>query len=127
MTVSHLNVDLVVARTAEGHEVRPVMSPATADGNDVVHLFHQGHPAFLETHLTEGMLLCVAVAYPFPGTTVLPVYIRRALIFVVLTVHFFSVLFAVLPVREPGASRVGARSFRFCRHFFIFFPVSLAM
>lgn len=127
MPIAHLNVDLVVARTAEGHEVAAIVCAAFTDRDDVVHLFHERDPSFCQTPLAKRMLRSIAIPDPFPGTTVLPVHIRCAGIFVVLPVYFFPVLFAVLSVRESGTAGPGAGSFWFRRHFLIFFPVSFTI
>ena len=116
-----------MARTAERHEIALIVCAAPADWDDVVDLIHQRHATFLVAHLTERMLGSIAVSDPLPGTAVLPVHIGRPCIFVVLVVYCFSVLFAVLLVCEPGASRVGTGAFRLFRHFFILFPVSFAI
>ena len=103
------------------------MCTAFADRDDVVHLFHERDPSFSQAPFAERMLRRIAVPDPFPGTPVLSVHVRSAGIFVVLPVYFFPVLFAVLSVRESGTAGPGAGSFRFRRHFLIFFPVSFTI
>ena len=103
------------------------MCTAFADRDDVMHLFHERDPSFSQTPLAKRMLRGIAVPDPLPGTSVLPVHIRCAGIFVVLPVYFFSVLFAVLSVCKSGTAGPGAGSFRFRRHFLIFFPVSFTI
>ena len=125
--VAHLKMDPVMARTAKRHEVAALMCATPTDGDDVMNLIHQSDAAFPVAHLTERMLRSIPISDPFPGTAVLPVHIGRPCIFVVLVVYCFSVLFAVLPVCEPGASRVGTGAFRLFRHFLILFPVSFAI
>ena len=98
MPVAHLNVNLVVAGTAEGHEVAPLMRSAFADRKDMVYLVHQRATAFLVTHLTERMLPGIPIPDSFPGPSVLFMYIRSTCILVVLSVYCFSVLFTVLSV-----------------------------
>ena len=127
MPVAHLDVDLVMARTAKGHEVAALMRTAFADRDDVMYLFHECDPAFCQASLTKRMLRCIAIPDPFPGASVLPVHVRRAVIFVVLPVYFFPVLFAVLSVRESWTAGPGTGAFRFRRHFLIFFPVSFTI
>ena len=87
---------------------------------------HQRNATFSQAHLAERMLGGVSVPDPLPGAAVLPVHIGRACVSVVLAVYGFSVLFAVLSVSEPGASRPGAGPFRLRRHFPLLFLFSLA-
>ena len=88
----------VVARTADGHEILPVMSASARHREDVMNFVHQRNAAFSQAHLAERMLGGVSVPDPLPGAAVLPVHIGRACVFVVLAVYLFSVLFTVLPV-----------------------------
>ena len=125
--VTHLKMNPVMARTAKRHEVATLMCATLADGDDVMNLIHQSDAAFPVAPLTERMLRSIPIPDTFPGTAVLPVYIGRPCIFVVLAVYCFSVFFAVLSVCEPGTSRVGAGAFRLFRHFLILFPASFAI
>lgn len=98
LSVSHFMMYLVMAGTAEGHEVVPLMRSAFADRKDMVYLVHQREATFLVTHLTERVLPSIPIPDSFPGPSVLFMYIRSTCIFVVLSVYCSSVLFTVLSV-----------------------------
>ena len=112
-------MDLGVAGLTETHKVVPCVSAAFGNGQDVMNFLYRSQPAFLETHLTEGMLRRIAVTDAFPRSAVLAVDIGAALIFVVLAAFLHTVLFTKLSFTEVGAAGVGARSQRFLRHRFI--------
>ena len=67
--------------------------------------------AVLLALLTKRMKTDVAVSNPFPGTAILFVNVWGAFVFVVLASGHGSMIFAVLSVRQLGASRIGTRSF----------------
>ena len=75
MPVAHLNVNLVMAGTAERHEVVPLMRSAFTDRKYMVHLVHQHEAAFPVTHLTERMLSGIPISDSFPGPPILFVYV----------------------------------------------------
>lgn len=92
------------------------MGAALRDWNNMMYFLHGRQPAFLEAHLTQGMLRSVAVAYALPGASVFLVYVRRAFVFVVLLPFRFAVSITVLSVCKVGASGVGTRSLWFAWH-----------
>lgn len=55
VAISQLQMDFVVAGAAEGHEVGALVCPSARNRDDMVDLFHQGHTAFLQTLLTQGV------------------------------------------------------------------------
>lgn len=82
------------------------MCPALADRKDVVNLLNRSESAVLNTHLTERMLLCVAVSDSFPGSSVGLVDFWGAFIFIVFLPCLFAVLLTVLSVCEVGATGI---------------------
>lgn len=85
-------------------------------------LLHRSQPTFLQTHLTQRVRRCIAVADSFPSPAVLLVAVRRAPIPVVLIPHSFLVFLTVLPVREVWTAGVGAWTFWFLWHAAPHFP-----
>ena len=114
--IAHLDMDFVVAAPAQAHEVRPVMSPAFADGQDVMDLVHQDSTAFFEATFAQRMLLRVAVPDPLPNASVLPVHVGRTFVSVVLPAGQVFVLIAVLSVGQVRAPGIGTRTLRLARH-----------
>ena len=84
MPVSHLDVHLIMAGSAQGHKVFRRMRPATGDWELVVYLFGGCHPAFGITPLAEGVLLIVPISDAFPFASVFSLYVRRSLVLIVL-------------------------------------------
>ena len=111
-------MDLRVAGLTQAHEVVPCMSAAFGNGQDVVNFLHRGQPAFLEAHLTEGMLRRIAVTDAFPCSAVLAIDIGTALVFIVFSAFLRAVLFTTLSFTEVGAAGMRAGSQRFLRHRF---------
>ena len=92
-----------MAGLTETHQVVPCVSATLGNGQDVVNFLYRSQPTFLETHLTEGMLSCIAVANAFPRSAVFAVDIGAALVFVLLVAFFHTVLFTKLSFTEVGA------------------------
>ena len=109
-------MDLRVAGLTQAHEVVPCMSAAFGNGQDVVNFLHRGQPAFLEAHLTEGMLRRIAVTDAFPRSAVLTVDVGAALIFVIFAALLHTVLLTELSVTEVGTAGVRAGAQRFSGH-----------
>ena len=118
LPVAEVVVDLGVAGLTKAHEVVPRVSATFGNGQNVVNFLYRSQMTFLETHLTEGMLCCIAVTDAFPRSAVLAVDIGAALVFVVLAAFLYTVLFTKLSFTEVRAARVGAWSQRFLRHRF---------
>ena len=107
-------MQLRVARLAEAHQIAFPVVAALADRQDVMHLLDGGQPAFLQTHLTEGVGLGIAVTDAFPGAAVLLVHVSRALVPVVAVALDLRVFGAVLTAvhgkpRTAGVSAVAVR------------------
>ena len=109
-------VDLVVAGSAQGHEIFSGMSAALRDWNLVMNLCCRNNSSDLLTLLTKRMLSDVAVTNPFPGTAILLVDIWGALILVILPPSDSSVIVAVLPIRQLGTTRVRTGALGFSWH-----------
>ena len=109
-------MDLRVAGLTQAHEVVPCMSAAFGNGQDVVNFLHRGQPAFLEAHLTEGMLRCVSVPDALPRSAVLAVDVGASLVFVVLAALLYTVLLTELSITEIGTAGVRAGAQRFSGH-----------
>ena len=107
-----------MAGLTETHKVVPCVSAAFGNGQDVVNFLYRGQPTFLKTHLTERMFRRVSVTDAFPRSAVLAVDIGAALVFVVLSAFFHTVLFTKLSFTEVGTAGMRAGSQRFLRHRF---------
>ena len=92
------------------------MSAAFGNGQDVVNFLHRGQPAFLEAHLTEGMLRRLAVTDAFPRSAVLAVDVGTSLIFIIFAALLYTVLLTELSVTEIGTAGVRAGAQRFSGH-----------
>ena len=62
VSVAHLQVNFVMTGPAERHEIAALMRSALGHRKNVVHLLHQGHTTFFQTHLTQRMLGSITVA-----------------------------------------------------------------
>ena len=109
-------MDLRVAGLTQAHEVVPCMSAAFGNGQDVVNFLHRGQPAFLEAHLTEGMLRRIAVTDAFPRSAVLAVDVGASLVFVIFAALLYTVLLTELSITEIGTAGVRAGAQRFSGH-----------
>lgn len=103
-------MDLGVAGLTETHEVVSCVSATLGNRQDVVNFLYRGQPTFLKAHLTEGMLRRIAVTDAFPRSAVLFIDVCAALVFVVLSTFFHTVLFTKLSFTKIGAAGVGAWS-----------------
>ena len=110
-------VDLVVAGSAQGHEIVSGMSAAFGYRHLVMNLCRRNNSAVLFALLTKRMLCDVAVTNSFPGTAILLVDVWGSFVFVVLASGNSSVIFTVLSVRKLGASGVGTRTLGSTWHF----------
>ena len=97
-------MDLVVAGSAQGHEIVSGMSAAFRDWDLVVNLCRRNNSAVLFTLLTKRMLSDVAVTDSFPRTAILLVDVWGAFIFVILPSCQGGVVDAVLSVRQLGTA-----------------------
>ena len=91
-------VDLVVAGTAETHEVISCVCATLGDGGLMVYFYGRDYLAILFALLTQWVLTDVSVTDAFPGTAVLLVDVRGAFIFVVLFADNSGMLLTVLTV-----------------------------
>lgn len=99
------------------------MGTAAGNGQKVMHLIHERHPAFIQTLFTKRMLQGIAIADAFPGSTILFVDVWVAFIFVVLPSSEVSVILTVEVVRQLWAAGIAAGLFWAMRHRFTFFWV----
>ena len=83
-----------------------------------MHFLSQACLSILEAEFTQGVLSGIAISNPFPRTTILLVHIRRTGVFVILSVHYFLVLFAVCSVCELWTAGVTTGLFRCFGHVF---------
>jgi hypothetical protein len=102
-------MNLLVTAVAETHEVTLVIGSAFADWFDVVDLFHRNVPAFLHTHLAEGMLVYVAGPDLTPLSSVSLVPVVATCEVIVVIIHELLVLSAVavaVMLHEVWAARI---------------------
>jgi hypothetical protein len=104
-------MNLLMTAMAETHEVALVIGSAFADWFDVVDLFDRDVPAFLHTHLAEGMLVYVAGPdlTPLGSVSLVPVVTTCEVIVVI--IHEFLVFSAVavtVMLHEVWAARIAA-------------------
>ena len=111
-------MNLRVAGLTQAHEILSCVCAALGNGQDVVNFLYRSQPTFLKTHLTEGMLCCIAVTNAFPRSAVLAVDVGAALVFVVPAALLHTVLFAELPFTEVGAAGMRTRAQWFSWHLF---------
>ena len=109
-------MDLGVAGLTKAHEVVPCVGAAFGNGQDVVNFLHRGQPAFLEAHLTEGMLRRISVPDAFPRSAVLAVDVGTSLIFIIFAALLYTVLLTELSITEIGTAGVRAGAQRFSGH-----------
>ena len=91
-------VYLGVTGLTQAHEVVHGVRSTLRDRQDVVNLLHRGKPTSFETHLAERMCRRVPVAYTSPRMAVLLVYVRIALVPVVLAAFFHTMFLTVLSI-----------------------------
>ena len=84
LSIAQLDVHLIMAGSAQAHEVFCRMRPATGDRELVVHLFGWCHAAFCITALTVGVRLIILISDAFPFASVFFLYVLRSLVFVIL-------------------------------------------
>lgn len=104
-------MNLFVTAMAETHEVTLVIGSAFADWFDVVDLFHRNVPAFLHTHLAEGMLVYIAGPDLTPLSSVSLVPVVTTCEVIVVIIHELLVLSAVavaVMLYEVWAARIPA-------------------
>ena len=99
-----------MAGSAQRHEILSGMSAALRDWNLVMDLSRRNNFSILFALLTKRVQRDVAVSNPFPGTAILLVDVWGSFVFVVLASGHGSMIFAVLSVRQLGASRIRTRS-----------------
>ena len=109
-------VYLCVTGLTQAHEVVHRVRSALRDRQDVVNLLHRGKPTCLKTHFAERMCRRVPVTDTSPCVAVLLVYVRTALVLVVLAAFFYAVLVTVLSVTEIRTTGMGTWSLGLARH-----------
>lgn len=112
-------MDLLMTAMAETHEVALVVCSAFADWFDVMDLFDRDVPAFLHTHLAEGMPMNVAGPdlTPLGSVSLVPVIPTCKVIIVI--IHELLVLSAVavaVMLHEVWAARIPAGPLGFHWH-----------
>ena len=98
LPVANFVVYLGVTGLTQAHEVVHRVRSTLRDRQDVVNLLHWSQPSFFETHLAERMCRSVPVTDTSPRMTVLLVYVRTALVPVVLASFLYAVLLTVLSI-----------------------------
>lgn len=112
-------MNLLVTAMAETHEVTLVIGSSLADWFDVMDLFHRNVPAFLQTHLAEGMPMNVAGPdlTPLSSVSLVPIVTTSEVIVVI--IHELLVLSAVavaVMLHEVWAARIPAGPLGFHWH-----------
>ena len=82
----------------QAHEVVHGVRSSLRDRQNVVNLLHRRQPTSFETHLAERMCCRVSVTDTSPRMAVLLVYVRTALVLVILAAFFYAVLVTVLSI-----------------------------
>ena len=114
--IAHLNVDLIVAGSTEGHEILFVVATTARNREDVMYLLHQRDMPFHQTHFTERVLRGVTAADAFPRAAIGFIHVGTSLILVVLLPGDLLVLGTILIVRQVGTARIRARVLWLFRH-----------
>ena len=117
-------MNLLVAAMAETHEVRLIVRSAFADWFDVMDLLNRDVPAFLHTHLAEGMLMNVAGPdlTPLSSVSLVPVVPTREVIVVIIhELLVFSAVAVTIVLHEVRAARIPAGPLWFPWHVTHFF------
>jgi len=108
-----------VAGLTKSHEVAPFIASAFGEREDVVNLFSWSDLSLFLTLLAERMRLDVAVTDTLPSTTISLIGSRVTFILVVMFVHCFLMLGAVLlTFSKPTAAGVSTWTLRFVWHRF---------
>lgn len=84
MSVSQLDVHLIMAGSAQAHKVFCRMRPATGDRELVVYLFGGCHVSFGIAALAVGVRPIILISDAFPFASVFFLYVLRSLVFVIL-------------------------------------------
>ena len=107
---------LGVTRLTQAHQIAFPVVATLRDRQDVVNLLHRSQPSCLKTHFAERMCRREPVTDTSPCMTVLFVYVRIALVLVVLATFLHTMLVAVLSITEVRTTWVGTWSLGFARH-----------
>ena len=99
-------VDLVVAGSAQGHKVFSGMGATFGNRDLVMYLCRRDQFSFLLTLLTQRMLTYVSVTDAFPGTAILFVDVRSALVLVVLSACNRRMILTILTINQLWTARV---------------------
>ena len=117
LPVTDFVVLLVVAGSAEAHQIILCMNTTFGHGNDVVYFLCGNKSASLLALLTERMLADVAVSNTLPRTAIFLVDVGSTFVLVVLLSCCGFVLLTVLTIRQVGATGIGAGALGFAGHF----------
>lgn len=105
-SVTKLVVYLVVAGSAQTHEVIVSMSATFGYWQNMMHLFSRSHPSLGIAPFTIGVRCIVPITDAFPCASVFFMHIRCALVLVILSPFLYAVFLAVLSVCKVGAAGI---------------------
>ena len=100
MPVAQFDMDLVVTRPTQGHEVAFVIGSAPVDWQNVVHFLNRRNSSFLQAAFTKWMALNISISNSLPLTSVLSVMVRRTFIRIVFLCRLCLMLFTISTIGE---------------------------
>ena len=95
-----------MAGSAQGHKVFSGMGATFGNRDLVMYLCRRDQFSFLLTLLTQRMLTDVSVTDAFPGTAILFVDVRSALVLVVLSACNRRMILTILTINQLWTARV---------------------
>ena len=117
--VTHLHSDAGVTAMAQRHEIVGTAATTFGERKDVVDFLSRRKLALLLTLLAEWMRFYITVTDTLPSTTISLIGSRVTFILVVMFVHCFLMLGAVLlTFSKPTAAGISTRTLWFVGHHF---------
>ena len=110
---------LRVTRLAQRDQIVPIVCATFTQRFLVVNLFRLHDNSTIKTQLTEWMLGCILISYPFPCTSISTLGLLVPAILLIITVDLLLMLRAVSPICQIRTAGIAARSFRFPWHIII--------
>ena len=95
-----------MAGSAQGHKVFSGMGATFGNRDLVMYLCRRDQFSFLLTLLTQRMLTDVSITDTFPGTAILFVDVRSALVLVVLSACNRRMILTILTINQVWTARV---------------------
>ena len=111
MPVAQLDMDLIVARSADRHEVAFGIGPASVHWKYVMHFLNGSDSSFLQAALTERMFLDVPVSDSLPLASVFFVMVWRTFIRVVFLCSHRLMLLAISSIGKVRTSWISTWNF----------------